>query len=119
MYDSKSISERLRKKRNELGLSRKAVAEDLSYSEDYVKKIEQGKKGPSFEYIFRFSEKYSVSLDFLCWGFQLDDTKLDTDIEDIESLLRNPRCPFVLYVGRKKLVKRKEFEKFISDNIEI
>ncbi len=29
------------------------------------------------------------------------------------------RCPFVLYVGKKKLVKRKEFEKFITDNIEI
>lgn len=25
----------------------------------------------------------------------------------------------VLYVGKKKLVKRKEFEKFISDNVEI
>lgn len=37
----------------------------------------------------------------------------------IESLLRSPRCPFVLYVGKKKLVKRKEFEKFITDNIEI
>lgn len=36
-----------------------------------------------------------------------------------EGLLRSPRCPFVLYVGKKKLVKRKEFEKFISDNVEI
>ncbi|WP_278320482.1 excisionase [Lachnobacterium bovis] len=25
----------------------------------------------------------------------------------------------MLYVGKKKLVKRKEFEKYISDNIEI
>lgn len=40
-------------------------------------------------------------------------------INKLESLLRSPRCPFVLYVGKKKLVKRKEFEKFISDNIEI
>ena len=40
-------------------------------------------------------------------------------INKIESLLRSPRCPFVLFVGKKKLVKRKEFEKFISDNIEI
>ena len=40
-------------------------------------------------------------------------------INRIESLLREPRCPFVLYVGKKKLVKRKEFEKFISENIEI
>ena len=36
-----------------------------------------------------------------------------------ESLLRMPRCPFVLYVGKKKSVKRKEFERFISENIEI
>lgn len=40
-------------------------------------------------------------------------------INKIESLLRTPRCPFILYVGKKKLVKRKEFEKFIGDNIEI
>lgn len=40
-------------------------------------------------------------------------------INRIESLLRAPRCPFVLYVGKKKLVKQKEFEKFISENIEI
>ena len=40
-------------------------------------------------------------------------------IKKLECLLRSPRCPFVLYVGKKKLVKRKECEKFISDNIEI
>jgi len=40
-------------------------------------------------------------------------------INKLECLLRSPRCSFVLYVGKKKLVKRKEFEKFISDNIEI
>lgn len=37
----------------------------------------------------------------------------------ISSLLKEPRCPFVLYVGIKKLVKRKEFERFISENVEI
>ena len=35
-------------------------------------------------------------------------------INKIESLLRTPNCPFVLYVGTKKLVKRKEFEEFVS-----
>ena len=40
-------------------------------------------------------------------------------INRLESLLRMPRCPFVLYVGNKKLVKRKEFEKFISESIEL
>lgn len=40
-------------------------------------------------------------------------------INKLESLLRAPRCLFVLYVGNKKLVKRKEFEKFISENIQL
>jgi len=38
-------------------------------------------------------------------------------INKIDSLLRSPKCPFVLFVGTKKLVKRKEFEQFISDHI--
>ena len=37
----------------------------------------------------------------------------------LSELLKQPRCPFVLYVGTKKLVKRKEFERFISESIEI
>ena len=40
-------------------------------------------------------------------------------INKLECLLRSPRCPFVLYVGKKKFVKRKKFEKFIADNVEI
>ena len=37
----------------------------------------------------------------------------------IDSMLRAPNCPFVLYVGTKKLVKRKEFEQFISQKLMI
>ena len=40
-------------------------------------------------------------------------------INKIDSLLRSPNCPFVLYVGSKKLVKRKEFEQFISNKLMI
>ena len=38
-------------------------------------------------------------------------------INKIDSLLRAPNCPFVLYVGSKKLVKRKEFEQFLSQRM--
>lgn len=34
-------------------------------------------------------------------------------INKIEEMLRKPNCPFVLYVGPNKNVKRKEFEEFI------
>ena len=35
------------------------------------------------------------------------------------ALLKEPRCTFVLYVGKKKLVKRREFEQFISRSVQI
>lgn len=40
-------------------------------------------------------------------------------INKIESMLRSPNCPFVFYVGSKKLVKRREFEQFISEKLVI
>ena len=33
-------------------------------------------------------------------------------INKIDSMLRTPNCPFVLFVGTKKLVKRREFEQY-------
>ena len=35
-------------------------------------------------------------------------------INKIDKMLRSPNCPFVLYVGTKKLVKGKEFEQFLA-----
>ncbi|SCW58011.1 transposon Tn916 excisionase [Lachnospiraceae bacterium C10] len=40
-------------------------------------------------------------------------------INKLEELLKIPNCPFVLYVGKKKLIKRKEFEEFIQRSIEV
>lgn len=37
----------------------------------------------------------------------------------IDSMLRMPGCPFVLYVGTKKLVKRHEFEEYIRRKVVI
>ena len=37
----------------------------------------------------------------------------------LDALLKAPRCPFVLYVGKKKLVKRKEFEQFLSNSVQL
>ncbi|OUN08083.1 excisionase [Flavonifractor sp. An9] len=40
-------------------------------------------------------------------------------INKIDSMLHSPNCPFVLFVGSKKLVKRKEFEQYISQALVI
>jgi len=34
-------------------------------------------------------------------------------------MLKEPNCPFVLYVGNKKLVKRREFEDYIHSRFMI
>ena len=38
-------------------------------------------------------------------------------INKIDAMLKQPNCPFVLYVGSKKLVKRKEIELYISSKV--
>lgn len=40
-------------------------------------------------------------------------------LNKINQMLRSPNCPFVLFVGSKKLVKRKEFEQYISEQLVI
>lgn len=40
-------------------------------------------------------------------------------INRIDEMLKQPKCNFVLYVGNKKLVKRKEFEQYLSESVEI
>jgi len=37
----------------------------------------------------------------------------------INEMAKDPKCPFVLYVGRKKLIKRAAFEKYISNALEL
>lgn len=40
-------------------------------------------------------------------------------INKIDAMLKQPNCPFVLYVGTRKLVKRREFEEYIRREISI
>ena len=34
-------------------------------------------------------------------------------VNKIRSMANEPHCPFVVFVGKRKLIKRKEFEKYI------
>ena len=40
-------------------------------------------------------------------------------INKIDEMLKQPNCPFVLYVGNKNLVKRKAFEAYIDGKVAI
>lgn len=40
-------------------------------------------------------------------------------INKIESLINGPNCDFAFYVGRKRLIKRRQFEQFIEKHFTI
>lgn len=40
-------------------------------------------------------------------------------VNKIREMCDKPMCPFVLYVGRKRLIKRKVFEEYINKREEI
>ena len=40
-------------------------------------------------------------------------------INKIDEVLKQPNCPFVLYVGTRKLVKRRAFEEYIEGRVAI
>ena len=40
-------------------------------------------------------------------------------INKIRELSNDPKCRFVIFIGNKRLIKRKEFEKYISENVEL
>lgn len=40
-------------------------------------------------------------------------------INKMDKIINNPMYDFVLHIGKKRLIKRKEFEKFLEKSIEI
>lgn len=40
-------------------------------------------------------------------------------LNKLRQITNDPRCPFVFYVGSRKMIKRKAFEKFLETELEI
>lgn len=40
-------------------------------------------------------------------------------INKLRSMADEPSCPFVLYVGKRRVIKRKEFERYLEKAIEV
>lgn len=40
-------------------------------------------------------------------------------INRIRSMVDEPSCPFVLYIGKRRVIKRREFERYLEKAIEV
>ena len=57
-------------------------------------------------------EKYSLTIEEAAEYTNIGTSKL-------RELTNNPRCSFVFYVGKKHLIKRKELEKYLDNQLEL
>ncbi len=83
-----NIGKRLREVRGKL--SQTAFGEPVGYKYSYVKDCEHGKK-PSLEYLFKVSNYYSVSLDWLIKGIvsiRANGIGVDTELEEMYDVLK-------------------------------
>lgn len=60
--------------------------------------------------ILRINEKYLLTIDEAAQYFNIGKNKL-------RELCKEPNCTYVVYVGKKYLIKRSEFEKYLENII--
>lgn len=78
MYIQKQVGTRIKESRRAMNISRETVARELGFSEDTVKKAEQG-RNISLNFVTLFSERYSIKLDYLFWGNESAEAESDAD----------------------------------------
>lgn len=77
----RSIGDRIKEKRKELGLTQLELAEKLNVTDRAVSKWEQGEGDPSIAILPELAKIFSVSLDYLMIGKQEETISLD-DMDD-------------------------------------
>ena len=95
MFDSHAFGQRLRGLREESELTQERLADDLGISANHEGKIERGSRTPSIDLIMEMSRYFSVSIDYLLWGWELPAyevrkmlRKIILDLDQLEKQLR-------------------------------
>lgn len=90
---------------NYMNISEISVKRRCKKLNDKIERIDNNKKIPIWE-------KLNLTIEEAAEYSNIGICKM-------QELAKEPMCPFVLYVGRKKLIKRKEFEKYLEKTLEI
>ena len=80
-YDMKECGERIRQIRKIRGMTQEQLALKLHIGDRYLRKIENGEKGPSIDTLVEIAGEFGVSLDYIITGSQSQN--------DLKQRLRN------------------------------
>lgn len=75
LYNRLAVGERIRYRRNLLGLTQEELAEKIGRAYKYCQDIERGSCGMSIETLLKLSSALHTSLDYLVYGVVDDATK--------------------------------------------
>lgn len=79
--DYSKIGERVRKKREKLGMTKTGLAKKAECTRQWIADIENGKSTPNLEQAIRLCNALDCEMDYLC-GTQLDSRKIYKEIGD-------------------------------------
>ena len=80
--NQEKVGKRIRGKREERGLSQKALAEAVGISPPAINRFEKGIKAPSIDTLAKLAKVLGVSTDFLLGSGEEDDIFVDEDVKD-------------------------------------
>ena len=63
--DYVEFGKRITKRRKELNLTQRELAEKLDCNESYISKIEKGKAKPTLDFVFLVAKEFEVGVDYL------------------------------------------------------
>lgn len=88
LYNRSAAGERIRNRREKMGLSRQKMAAQIGKAEKYYADIERGYCGMSMDTMLEIVECLGISLDYMIWG-KADDGELPEDLRSLLSYLQN------------------------------
>ncbi len=88
--DWKGFGSRVKKYREQIGLSKEKFAEMINRSENFVSELEKGRTSGSVHTLHQISKALKVSSDSLLYGENMDDNRSYTNKEILENIIS--RC---------------------------
>lgn len=88
IYDKNGVGNRIRRRRQSLGISRRKMAEQIGKAEKYYADIERGYCGMSLETMIQIAGCLGITLDYLVFGEQ-QEGELPEETKSILFYLKN------------------------------
>lgn len=85
-YDRLTTGDRLRTKRQALGISQDVVAEKIGRASKYYADIERGNCGMSIETLMALSDTLHMSLDYIIYGKTSSETELKSHTSEVAAI---------------------------------